>query len=85
MIANLAQLSAFPPMQACAACSFPQIVTELSERMAELEARLAKYENAHTPPSLKETRQSPRPDPLAGPVDIKELLVQHLSLKEQLK
>lgn len=58
MATNLAQLSAFPVTQACATCPFPQLVTELSERVAELEARLAKYENAHTPPSLKEKNKT---------------------------
>lgn len=37
----------------CADCEkLAQRVTELEKRNAELEARLAKYENAHTPPSL---------------------------------
>ena len=36
------------------------MVFELSEKVAELEARLAKYENAHTPPSLREKRVKPK-------------------------
>ena len=35
-------------------------VMELEKRNAELEARLAKYENAHTPPSLREKRVKPK-------------------------
>ena len=54
MTADITPLPAVPANQACAACPFPQMVFELLEKVAELEARLARYENAHTPPSLKE-------------------------------
>jgi transposase len=33
-------------------------IAELEKRNAELEARLARYENAHTPPSLREKKQA---------------------------
>lgn len=35
-------------------------VMELEKRNTELESRLAKYENAHTPPSLREKRVKPK-------------------------
>ena len=52
-----------PANQACAACHLQQLVQELLEQIAELEkrnseleARLARYENPHTPPSQRKKK-----------------------------
>jgi len=63
MAVDITQVSASLANHACMACPLQQLVSELLERIAqlekrnaELEARLARYENAHTPPSLQKKK-----------------------------
>jgi transposase len=58
MAVEITQVSSVPINPACTTCPFPQLVIELQKKVSELEARLAKYENAHTPPSLRETKRT---------------------------
>jgi len=45
---------------------FERIVSQLQTRIAELEARLARYEGPHAPPSMREIRY-PRREPTGNP------------------